>query len=189
MTEEVGRQQFRTLVRGYPVSFQMPWEDILQDLMKNCADKDLEEIPRPQECLKYILRLHLHIDQLDMNKYLKQVHVRPFVLLLLLYALIDSGHEVFRGKGSVDTLKSRMRAAVEKEYPETEADVPQEQRKGAIPAAILDVLKDTEDNTKKSGRANRTAWQMHLNEKMQCQEMNLDLWKNALKMCVPWPSH
>ena len=36
----------------------------------------------------------------DLKKNLKQLHVRPYVLLLLLDFLIDRNHEVFRGKGS-----------------------------------------------------------------------------------------
>ena len=41
---------------------------------------------------------------------------------LLLHYLIDQGHEVFEGKGSVAALKERMQRAVQREYPETEAE-------------------------------------------------------------------
>ena len=83
--EQVQHQSHRTRVRGTAHSFHMPWEDILQDLKKNCLDTDLLEVPRPEECLKYMLRVHMRVNAVDLGKHLKQVHVRPFVLLLLLY--------------------------------------------------------------------------------------------------------
>ena len=98
----------------------MPWEDILEDLKRNCSDRDLTEIPRPEECLKYLLRVHLNVNGLDFKKHLKQLHVRPFVLIALLDFFIDRNHEVFRGKGSAVELRARMREAVSRHYPETE---------------------------------------------------------------------
>ena len=59
-----------------------------------------------------------------MHKHLKQVHLRPYVLVLLLHFLIEQGHEAFRGKASPEVLKERMRLAVEARYPEPEGDVP-----------------------------------------------------------------
>ena len=84
MDEEIGKQQFRTVVRGSCCSYQMPWEDILEDLKNNCSDRNLSEIPRPQECLKYMLRLSLQVNGLDYNKHLKHVHARigSFILSL-----------------------------------------------------------------------------------------------------------
>ncbi len=55
------------------------------------------EIPRPEECLKYMLRAHVRVGGFDLKKHLKQVHVRPYVLVLLLDFLIDRNHEVFCG--------------------------------------------------------------------------------------------
>ena len=144
MGEEVGQQQFRTKVRGTSCSFHMPWEDILADLKKNCMDGDLLEIPRPEECVKYMLRAHITVDGVDLKKNLKQLHVRPYVLLLLLDFLIDRNHEVFRGKGSALELKERMREAVERHYPEKEAHVPEGQRQGSIPPSILEALRAAE---------------------------------------------
>ena len=89
MHEVTGAQKFRTVVRGSCCSYQMPWEDILQDLQANCTDRNLSELPRPQECLKYFLRVHLTVNGFHYKKHLKQVHVRPFVLLALLFFLID----------------------------------------------------------------------------------------------------
>ena len=59
--------------------------------------------------------------------------VRPFVLVALLDYLIAQNHEVFRGKGSAQELRARMREAVEREHPEMEADKAPEARQGTMP--------------------------------------------------------
>ena len=142
--EEMGAQKSRTVVRGSCASYWMPWEDILESLKKNCSDRNLTDIPRPQECVKYMLRVHLQVRGIDLNKHLKQIMVRPYVLVALLNYLIEQNHEVFRGKGSAEELRERMRKAVEKEYPETEADKPHEERKGAIPTCVLELLAESQ---------------------------------------------
>ena len=144
MTEEFGQQRYRTVVRGGCMSFHMPWEDILQDLKKNCADRSLSEVPHPQECLKYMLRVHMTVAGRDFGKHLRQVMVRPFVLVLLLDFLIGRNHEVFRGKGSAAELRERMAAAVAREYPETEAGVPEAERDGTIPPSVQALLNEQE---------------------------------------------
>ena len=68
---EVGEQKIRTVVRGSCCSYHMPWGDILEDLTRNCSDRDLTEIPRPEECLKYVWRVHLNVNGLDFKKHLK----------------------------------------------------------------------------------------------------------------------
>ena len=93
MNEEVGQQKFRTMVRGSCCSFQMPWNDILRELQRNCLEGPLTEIPRPEETLKYVLKVHVNVGGFDLKKHLKQVCVRPHVLLLLLEFLIDRKHE------------------------------------------------------------------------------------------------
>ena len=112
----MGKQEYRSAVRIFPVSYEMPWEDILRDLRRNCGDDGLR-LPRKQEVLKYLLRLHLRVRDFDYKKMVRQIYVRPFVVLRLLYELIDSGHEVFRGKGSAEALKQQIREAVQEQYP------------------------------------------------------------------------
>ena len=145
MTEELGGKSYRTMVKGTCFSVHMPWEDILESLRDNCDSSDLAHLPREEECLKYMLRLHLKVGGIDFSKHLRQVHVRPFVLILLLNHLIDQGHEVFRGKGAPETLKQKMRAAVDKHYPEREAHLPEDERQGVLPPSIQQVLKEEED--------------------------------------------
>ena len=89
MNEFTGAQKFRTVVRGSYCSYQMPWEDVLQDVKATCKDRNISYLPSPQECLKYFLRVHLTVNGFDYKKHLKQVHVRQFVLLALLFPLID----------------------------------------------------------------------------------------------------
>ena len=43
--EVVGQQQRQVRVRGTAVSFRMPWEEIVQDLLHNVSDADLLEVP------------------------------------------------------------------------------------------------------------------------------------------------
>ena len=79
--------------------------------------------------------MHLNVAGHDLEKRVRGLRVRHFVLLKLLDVLLDSNHEAFQGKGSPLDLKARMRTIVQQEYPETEEHVPEEQRLGAIPAA------------------------------------------------------
>ena len=117
INEELQQQQFRTRVRGTAHSVHMPWEDILAELRENCMDQDiLGVLPRRPECLKYILRVNLRVGTYDMRRVLRQMSVRPFVLLQLLYYLIDQGHEAFQGKRSAREMKEAMRQVVESEY-------------------------------------------------------------------------
>ena len=74
------------------------------------------------------------------KKHLKQLQVRPFILMRLLSMLIDSKHEVFDGKESAARLHARMASIVAKEYPETEGHLPESNREGVIPDSILELL-------------------------------------------------
>ena len=147
MTEEVGKKRWRTVVKGSCYSFRMPWEDILESLEENISS-DMVNIPRDEECVKYMLRLHLKIGGVDVTQHLRQVHVRPFVLLLLLDYLIDQNHEVFHGKGKAQLLKQKMRDKVNFEYPETEGHLPLEERNGALPPSIQKILEEHDEQKK-----------------------------------------
>ena len=145
MNEEVNQQRFRTRVRGTAHSFHMPCKDILEELRKHCMDKEiLEPIPRKAECLKYILRVHLRVDKYSMEKVLRQLTVRPFVLLQLLYYLIDQNHSVFRGRGSAQQLRAQMRAAVEREYPISpqQQTRPEEEQEWFLPTDYIESLNE-----------------------------------------------
>eukprot|EP00973_Karenia_brevis_P006782 920996-Karenia_brevis.AAC.1 len=59
MNEELGHQKFRVAVHGSCVNYQMPWEEILEQINKHRADGNVLDIPRPQDSLQYMLRVHL----------------------------------------------------------------------------------------------------------------------------------
>ena len=124
-------------------------------IFKPTAVRNITDLPRAQECLKYFLRVHLTVNGLDYKRHLKQLHVRPHVLLALLYFLIDRNHEAFRGKGSAQELYEKMREAVEREYPDHEQNKPEEDREGHIPVSIqesLDAFLSEEDRPRKKLR-------------------------------------
>ena len=142
--EHVQQQTHRTRVRGTAHSFHMPWEDILHELHAHCATdtSDITSLPRSPECLKYILKVHLRVDRQNMGEVLRQLTVRPFVLLQLLYFLIDHNHEVFRNKGNINELREQMRQAVAKLYPICEADKlkPAEEQTSQLPDDLVDLI-------------------------------------------------
>ena len=118
MNEELQQQSFRTRVRGTAHSVHMPWDDIVEELRQHCTDHSiLETLPRRQECLKYILRVSVRVDRHSMDKVLRQLSVRPFVLLQLLYHLIDHNHACFRGSKSARQLREARKDAVASQYP------------------------------------------------------------------------
>jgi len=100
MNEEMQSQKSRTVVRGGCATYRMLWEDVIESLKQNVKDKEFLTYPIRQECLKYVLPVHLQVAGVDMKKHLQQVSVRPHVLLRLLYYLIGQNHPVFHGKGS-----------------------------------------------------------------------------------------
>ena len=137
----------------------MPWQDILRDLQKNMTDAELNELPREDQCLKYLLRLHLKVAGEDFHQHLKQVHLRPFVLVCLLHEMIDRQHEVFRNKGTATALKARMTARVAERYPETEPNIPEQERNGSIPPALLELLlADEEKQNNEEGGNEISVW-------------------------------
>ncbi len=68
MNELVGQQQWRTRVKGSVASFQMPWEDIIEDLKRNIGDAALNDIPRSAATVKYMMRVHLKLGMVDFSK-------------------------------------------------------------------------------------------------------------------------
>ena len=105
VNENLQDQKYRTRVRGSAVSYQMSWDDIIRELRDNYLDKDFRDIPRREESLQYILRVHLNVAGQNMEKHIKHLRARLCVLLLLLEFLIDRHHVAFKGKGSAAELK------------------------------------------------------------------------------------
>ena len=96
-----------------------------------------------------------------MEKHIRGLRVRPCVLFKLLCFLIDRGHETFRDKGSPQELKERVRQTVEKEYPETQGHLPEEQREGEVPSSLLQYLREAEE-TRRKEEASGQKWDKRL---------------------------
>ena len=84
--------------------------------------------------------MHLNVAGQNLEKHLRQLRVRPFVLLLLLDFLIQRQHELFRNKGGPEEPRRKMRRIVQEEYPETEAHVPEGLRQEHAPPSILPAM-------------------------------------------------
>ena len=100
-----------------------------------------------------MLRVVVKVNSFNLKKHLKQIMVRPYVLIALFDFLIDRNHEVFRGKGSAQELRAKVRNAVQREYPETEAHTPEPERLGHIPPSIEAMLDETEKEEQAPGEA------------------------------------
>ena len=150
--EDAQQQKWRTRVRGTAHSFQMPWEDIVAELQDHCdnAASHLERLPLRPECLKYVLKVHLRVDKHNMSKVLRQLTVRPFVLLQLLYFLIEHNHEAFRNKGSVAMLREQMEKAVASYYPVSAQDLgkPLQEQKSNLPSDLVEFSKPVTESRK-----------------------------------------
>ena len=169
MGEHVNQQRFRTRVRGTAHSFEMPWEDIVRELRKQ-SDKAaalLEELPRKPEQLQYVLRVLLRVQHRDMDRVLRRLTVRPYVLLKLLEYLIDHNHMVFRGRGVPRDLKSQVAAAVAKWYPldAGQEELPEEQRTCDVSQYVVDVEATAGADIGESSRASKKARPTLLKEK------------------------
>ena len=133
-----------------------PWDDIVRSMHER-----VKSIPRDPECLKYMLRLRLNVAGEDFHQHLKQVHLRPAILVLLLQELFQRKHEAFTGSfaaesmymdlqkhkegGSVHARTSEdLELAVHRHYPETEPDVPLADRRGSIPDGIREEIEEAQ---------------------------------------------
>ena len=133
----------------------------------------IKYIPRDPECLKYMLRLHLRVAGQDFHQHLKQVHLRPAVLVLLLQELFVRKHEAFIGSLAAESMLldlnesdegGRVHAPatedierlVHERYPETEPGLPLEDRRGHIPVGIHEEIEEAvrarEEKPSKRGR-------------------------------------
>ncbi|CAK9024343.1 ATP-dependent DNA helicase [Durusdinium trenchii] len=132
LQEKMGQKRWRTAMRGYVSSFVMPWEDILRQLRDRTTEKETQELPRSPECLRYLVRFTLANELGPLVGQCEALLVRPGVVLLLLFELIHRGHEAFRGRGPAEALRQQMQSALDRHYPETEAHLPLEERRGLL---------------------------------------------------------
>ena len=100
-------------------------------------------IPRDPECLKYMLRLHLKVAGQDFHQHLKQVHLRPGILVLLLEELFSRKHEAFLESYPAQRMHKDWERAVLEKYPEKEGHIPLSERKGFIPDGIREEIEES----------------------------------------------
>lgn len=160
--EKVNQQQYRTRVRGTAHSFAMPWQDIVNELKKQSenAAASLKELPRRPEQLRYVLRVSLRVQRREMDRVLRKLAVRPYVLVKLLEYLIDHNHVVFRGRGAPRDLKQQMADAVSKWYAVDagQDQLPQELRSCDVSEHVLEeqASSDAEGNVAKRSKESRS---------------------------------
>ena len=68
MNEIIGELQWRTAVRGQCFSFVMPWGQMLREYSQLLSGDDWAQLPRGQDCLQYLFRLHLKVAGTDFEK-------------------------------------------------------------------------------------------------------------------------
>jgi hypothetical protein len=97
-----------------------------------------------------MLKVHLRVDRQNMAKVLRQLTVRPFVLIQLLYFLIEHNHEVFRNKGSMMELRQKMKEAVAKLYPTSDSEKlkPAELQESQLPDDLVDLINPSSSERK-----------------------------------------
>ena len=106
-----------------------------------------------------MLRLHLNVAGEDFHQHLKQVHLRPAILILLLQELFRSKHEAFVGSLAGESMNMELDApddgdsvsarfaksladAVHQHYPEQEAPLLLNARRGSIPEGIREEIEE-----------------------------------------------
>ena len=133
---------YRTAVRGHCFSLIMPWEDIMKCLDGMMSDAELSCLPWGPECLKYLVRLQLKVAGKDFEQHLKQVKLRPFILVMLLKELINRRQGPFADDARAAAFMERMERAVAERYPEHESDIPISERNGTIPPGIIEEIEN-----------------------------------------------
>ena len=137
MTERSMRPQHRYAARGNAFSFHMPWKDIMAALAHLHQEDTKSMLPHPPSVVARLVRLHIFGGKVDLSQYLKEVKLRSHVVLKLMLALVERHHPVFASQGDVTKIRLRLTNAMQERYPDTEAALPEEQRQGTIPPAVL----------------------------------------------------
>jgi hypothetical protein len=101
--------------------------------------------------------LHLKVAGQDFHNHLRQVHLRPGILVLLLRELFSRKHEAFLKSSAaqnmnMDENSKDLEEAVFKVYPETESDIPLEQQLGIIPSGIREEIESAQEEAEESSR-------------------------------------
>jgi len=122
----------------------MPWEEIGRSLGQVLQEEQKETLPHPPETLASVVLFSLRIgDVVDLNKWLPQAKLRPHVVLKLLLALVDNHYPFPRARSNPDALKREFTKLVAEGYPETEAELPEDERDGCIPPEVATAMRNS----------------------------------------------
>ena len=135
MEEEIHRPERARNVRGNCFSFNMPWDQIVEQLERVETHACREVLPHRPELLKPLVSFRLRVGEVkDLKTFLPQARLRPHVVLKLCLALLDAGYPF---QGDPADLRRRFKQQVAERYPETELDIPEDDRQGSIPPLVL----------------------------------------------------
>ena len=137
MNQVVGKAEWRSNVKGQCFSFIMPWAQLIREFKTRMERDDLLSLPRGEHTLQYLFRIHLKVAGEAFTDDLRQVRLRPYVLLLLLSWLWRTRPDLFdRKTRSQKAFMAEMQRRIQELYPETEGHLPEEEREGQIPTAF-----------------------------------------------------
>ena len=142
MNEVVGQQEWRSSVRGQCFSFIMPWAQIIREYNSRMHKGDLAALPRGENVLQYLFRIHLRVAGQSFERELKQIRLRPCVLVHLLCFLYERRPDLFAKQNqTMPILAGRVRevieTAVHKRYPELESHKPVSYTHLTLPTILL----------------------------------------------------
>ena len=87
-----------------------------------------------------------------MKKWLPTARLRPHVVLKLLFELVDSKYPLQRAERNILRLKEDLRTRLAKMYPEEECHIPEEEREGRIPPAVMKAIAEALSDLPDSGK-------------------------------------
>ena len=147
MNQVVGKAEWRSNVQGQCFSFIMPWAQLIREFQTRMEKDDFLALPRGEKTLQYLFRIHLKVAGEAFTEDLRQVRLRPYVLLLLLAWLWRTRPDLFdrQRTPSQKEFMTVMQRRVEELYPETEGHLPEAQREGRIPLAFKTMLRKAEE--------------------------------------------
>lgn len=141
MNEEASRQQWRCNVQGQCFSFVMPWTQLLEEFKRRQLVDKLLSLPRDEHVLQYLFRIHLKVAGESFAEDLKQVRLRPYVLILLLHWLWETRPDLFPKRTQAsEMILDAITAKVHGLYPETETHLPEAERSGMVPNVFQEQL-------------------------------------------------
>ena len=120
----------------------MPWDGIATKL-KQVVDGQVlwDELPHSGAILAKTVLFSLRIGNVtDLKKWLPAARLRPHVVLKLLFNLVDRKYPFNGQDRNIQRIKRELRERVERLFPEREADIPEEDRKGSIPPEVMKAI-------------------------------------------------